>query len=585
LQLINNPEKMKHLLYTLFFVLSLSLQHLSAQTEFYNTFSSTATISILAYSVDSDGNYILCGFFEGAIDLDPGVGISNFTSAGLQDIFIVKLNPQGQLMWAKTYGAQMQDFAEDILIDADNNIWLCGTFQRNVNFNPGGEGGLLMNSNGTTGGNRSNSFLMMLNPAGEFQKIYHFRNAAPGADNNFRSFEVDCKGNFTIFGTFSGILNADPFTNSFPLSTANPNTTSSTTFIARIDPNADTLMWAKHFDGPSTFRLLSDIVCDSDANVYGVGAFNGTFNLNQDVDSLILTSENEALFIFKMNSFGEYTWARTLSSSGSSRCTHVMLDESSLYVLGRYNATLEFNTEDPAPSSIQTNGENDVFLLKMDMNGNYNWARSWGNETNADGPQGINMGADGRILASLSFTNTVDANPGAGEQVITSAGGADFYVVSLTAEGEYMDVLHGGGSESDFVFDAAYDNGVYTLLGTSRATFLLNPPLPASAINVPASTASFLARFAPSGASTNMEQTLSQESIIIYPNPARDFIQIKTEVPIDHIELYDLQGRKLQSIRYPQGNSIQLNHLESGVYFIRASSRNQLFSKKIIISN
>jgi uncharacterized delta-60 repeat protein len=84
---------------------------------------------------------------------------------------------------------------------------------------------------------------------------------------------------------------------------------------------------------------------------------------------------------------------------------------------------------------------------------------------------------------------------------------------------------------------------------------------------------------------TSIKEQNENSRFLIYPNPAKDFIQIKSDVSLDLIELYDLQGRKLHSIVKPQENSVHLNHLESGVYFIRASSRNQLFSKKIIISN
>ncbi|MFN4123060.1 MAG: T9SS type A sorting domain-containing protein [Flavobacteriales bacterium] len=569
---------MKHLLYTLFFVLSLSHLHLNAQVEFYNTFSSTTSVFIISKAQDSQGNYVVSGYFEGSMDLDPGPGTFNVTSAGNQDIFVVKLNPQGQFLWGKTYGGAFQDFGREVHVDADDNIWLSGTFQRNVDFNPGGEGGMLMNSNGTTGGNRSNSFLLKLNAAGEFQKVFHFRNAAPGADNNIRSFEIDNDGNFTVFGTFSGTLNTDPFINSSPLSTANPNSTNSTTFIVRIDPNADSLVWSKHFDGPQTFRILSSIACDADANVYGVGAFNGTFSLNPDIDSLILTAENEALFIFKMNHLGEYVWAKTVASTGTSRCLKAIVESENLYVTGRFNSTLNFNND----VSIQTNGETDVFALKMDLDGNFIWARSWGNESDGDGIQSINIGSDGRILVSMSFTDSVDANPGQGEQILTSAGGTDFYVVSLTSEGDYIDVFHSGGINSDFVFDASYHQGVYTLLGSSRATFLINPPLAASEISVTATLVGFLAHFTPADGSTST-QDLPANEIKIYPNPARQTFTIQN-LPADaSVRILDLQGRVILHQIQSYQNTFNLNDCNLGLYFVQVEHQQQLHTCKLLI--
>jgi len=47
-------------------------------------------------AVDSSGNVYTTGYFEGTVDFDPGVGTSNFTSAGANDAFVLKLSPSGE---------------------------------------------------------------------------------------------------------------------------------------------------------------------------------------------------------------------------------------------------------------------------------------------------------------------------------------------------------------------------------------------------------------------------------------------------------------------------------------------------------
>ena len=49
-----------------------------------------------AVAVDSSGNVYTTGYFEGTVDFDPGVGTSNFTSAGINDAFVLKLSPSGE---------------------------------------------------------------------------------------------------------------------------------------------------------------------------------------------------------------------------------------------------------------------------------------------------------------------------------------------------------------------------------------------------------------------------------------------------------------------------------------------------------
>jgi len=73
------------------------------------------------------------------------------------------------------------------------------------------------------------------------------------------------------------------------------------------------------------------------------------------------------------------------------------------------------------------------------------------------------------------------------------------------------------------------------------------------------------------------------ESLVIFPNPAQDFIQIQSEVPLDIIELFDLQGRKLKSCVPNQENVIQVSDLNPGVYLMKCTQGKNIFSRKIII--
>jgi len=47
-------------------------------------------------AVDGSGNVYATGYFVGTVDFDPGVGTSNFTSAGINDAFVLKLSPSGE---------------------------------------------------------------------------------------------------------------------------------------------------------------------------------------------------------------------------------------------------------------------------------------------------------------------------------------------------------------------------------------------------------------------------------------------------------------------------------------------------------
>jgi hypothetical protein len=60
--------------------------------------------NVNSLEVDSSGNVYTTGIFSGTADFDPGTGVSNLTSAGGDDVFISKLNSDGSLAWAKSWG-------------------------------------------------------------------------------------------------------------------------------------------------------------------------------------------------------------------------------------------------------------------------------------------------------------------------------------------------------------------------------------------------------------------------------------------------------------------------------------------------
>ena len=74
------------------------------------------------------GNVHFIGSFEGTIDFDPGAGISNLTSVGLLDVFILKLDSIGNFLWAKRIGGFGNDSGVNIAVDSLGNIYTFGHF-------------------------------------------------------------------------------------------------------------------------------------------------------------------------------------------------------------------------------------------------------------------------------------------------------------------------------------------------------------------------------------------------------------------------------------------------------------------------
>ncbi|NRA12509.1 MAG: SBBP repeat-containing protein [Crocinitomicaceae bacterium] len=83
---------------------------------------------------DANGNIYSIGEFRMVADMDPGIGVANLTSSGDADIYIQKLNPNGELLWANRIGGSTYDYGISITIDLDGNIYTTGYFGLTAEF-------------------------------------------------------------------------------------------------------------------------------------------------------------------------------------------------------------------------------------------------------------------------------------------------------------------------------------------------------------------------------------------------------------------------------------------------------------------
>src|SRR6478735_9671052 len=68
-----------------------------------------------------DGNYVLCGYTSG---FSPYAG-------AFSDIFLIKINEEGEVLWSKTYGLDKSDFATSVKCTSDGGFVIVG---ETINF-------------------------------------------------------------------------------------------------------------------------------------------------------------------------------------------------------------------------------------------------------------------------------------------------------------------------------------------------------------------------------------------------------------------------------------------------------------------
>ncbi|WP_437780840.1 hypothetical protein [Sorangium sp. So ce1097] len=73
---------------------------------------------------DASGNYYVTGSFEGTVDFGAGP----LTSAGGQDIFLLKLDPSGALIWSKRFGTVHSEVGDAVTVDGNGDVLLAGRY-------------------------------------------------------------------------------------------------------------------------------------------------------------------------------------------------------------------------------------------------------------------------------------------------------------------------------------------------------------------------------------------------------------------------------------------------------------------------
>ncbi len=223
----------------------------------------------------------------------------------------------------------------------------------------------------------------------------------------------------------------------------------------------------------TNFLNITDMQVAMDGSLFVTGWFTATADFDPGQGTTALTSIFSASgFIARYSASHELMWVRQFGATGGNTMSQ------SLAVDSAGNPYIAGYTSSPTltlGSTVLTNqglNTNDAFAAKLDGNGNFVWARSWGS-TGYDSVQSLFIDANDRLHVGGDFNETVDFNPAAGSTTKTSAGGYDAYVSRFDTNGTFLGVTSYGGLENDFLRELVGDaNGnVYAagyFYGTSQ---------------------------------------------------------------------------------------------------------------------
>ena len=312
-------------------------------------------------AVDSSGNVYTTGSFFGTADFDPGAGVADLTSAIERDVFVSKLDSSGNFVWAKRFGGASADVGRVIAVDSSGNVYTTGYFNGTVDFDPGAGVANLTSAGG------NDSFVLKLDSLGDF--IWAKQLGGTAADVG-RTIAVDSSGNVYTAGYFIGRADFDPGAGVENLTSASGSGgTDRDVFVSKLDSSGN-FVWAKGLGGTAADES-SSIAVDSSGNVYTTGSFNGTVDFDPGAGEANLTSAGGSDgFISKLDSSGNYVWAKSLGGTGFDYVRTIVGDSSgNVYTTGNFNGPANFNPAAGTTTNLDSAGGNDVFVLKLTPSG------------------------------------------------------------------------------------------------------------------------------------------------------------------------------------------------------------------------
>lgn len=371
-------------------------------------------------TLDQEGNIYVTGYAEW------------LPSPRRMAIFLYKYSNTGKFLWGHLFYCDDNAVGYSVACDNSNNVYLTGSFDNTIDFDPGAA---LLELTPIY----RDAFLCKYDPDGNLVWGFNWggNDGAHSRDiafNGVDELSLACREGFDLSIRFFN-LDGDS-TDSIILTGEGTN-----------DPYA--------------------VAYDSSDNIYVTGQYSKTLDFDDGPGEDIHESywSIADCFLFKYDSSRNFQWAQTWGSNFFDDSRDVAVDSlSNAFVIGSFEDSCDF---DPGPEIDARNasGPNDIFLVKYDTNGIYNWVHSWGGTDSGFIEYGdsVTIDSDNNIIATGSFTGTdVDLDPGPDEDLHDVWGALDFFVSKFNADGDFLKALTlGGGGDYCYASICDSNNNIY----------------------------------------------------------------------------------------------------------------------------
>lgn len=385
------------------------------EIEYVKTFGGSNEDDAVSIVQDIDGAYLILGT---TYSNDGDITDKTTTDA---DFWLLKLSPEGQIIWSKTYGGSLDDKATRITKTNDGGYLLTG---------------YTMSSDGDVSDNEGfhDYWVAKINKDGIIQWNKNF--GYLGSDQSFDAFQTRDGGYFLtgfLDVTASGGLGNDIASTIGDEESRSGNIHGVGEYWGiKLNANGDK-EWRRYFGGTNNDRSY-DALETADGGFLMVGSSE-----SDDYD-IIDSKGSYDFWAVRLNSEGDKLWTKSFGGSEIDIGFAVTHSGDGNYILAGDSRSIDKDVTNPL-------GNADTWIVKFNDSGDLIWQKTYGGSQFESG-RSIYPMQNGNYLVSGS-TRSNDGN------VTENKGQNDAWVIIINEQGNLEFQISSGGSNLDFANHAS----------------------------------------------------------------------------------------------------------------------------------
>ena len=494
---------------------------------------------------------------ENSITLDPGGIAQELTGEFASSYYLIKMTPDGQLIWGQTFSASSYVFIQDISTDAAGNCYIAGVFLGTMDVDYSSNNYTLTTNTDLT------SFVVKLAADGEFLWAQQYDKMAI-TTIAIRSNALFCAGYFIDLCDFDNSASSVPYTAQG----------GSDCFVMRLNTEGEH-QWVKILGSSGNTEYITDISTTPTGMLNVTGSFWNSVDFNPDAGITMLSAVGEMdIFILQLSATGEFQWAQRVGSPIIDAPTSLNTAPSgAIYITG--------------VKAQATNIEpyEDILIYKFSDLGNLVWSKTM---EGIDMDQAISSTLDENenLYVTGDFSSTdLDFDPGIGEvyQDIDPIVGSIGYLLKLDSDGDFVWVTSLNGTTNS-IWSASYHNGALYTTGSFINSLDMAPGIPYYQLD--GNTENYNSYLCKLDVTQTLDiQDLDAQQDLpfkLYPNPAQFVVYAELE-PGSLVTVYDLAGATLlQEAGHQQQIALNIEALSSGTYLVEVLQNGQKSVQKLV---